>query len=167
MPGHEALMKYDAIIIGGGHNGLVNGAYLAKAGLKTLILEKRPFVGGAAITEELLPGYHFTTFSYAISLIRPDIVEDLQLVKHGMMVLPFSRSFQPGYNGEYLLMGHDKDENFHRIERSYGAFERYFTLPDTINVQNITATFKDGVLTLTLPKHKKLTPHKIKISVES
>ena len=117
MPGHEALMKYDAIIIGGGHNGLVNGAYLAKAGLKTLILEKRPFVGGAAITEELLPGYHFTTFSYAISLIRPDIVEDLQLVKHGMMVLPFSRSFQPGYNGEYLLMGHDKDENFHEISR--------------------------------------------------
>ncbi|NIS30452.1 MAG: NAD(P)-binding protein, partial [Actinobacteria bacterium] len=55
---------YDAIVIGGGHNGLVNGAYLARAGLDTLILEKRHLVGGAAITEELVPGFHFTTFSY-------------------------------------------------------------------------------------------------------
>ncbi|MCP4081915.1 MAG: NAD(P)/FAD-dependent oxidoreductase [Planctomycetaceae bacterium] len=110
-------MKYDAIVIGGGHNGLVNGAYLAKSGLKTLILERRPMVGGAAITEELLPGYQFTTFSYAISLIRPDIVQDLQLVKHGMMVLPMSSTFQPGYDGEYLLLGADKDHNFHEICR--------------------------------------------------
>lgn len=110
-------MKYDAIVIGGGHNGLVNGAYLAKSGLKTLILERRPMVGGAAITEELLPGYQFTTFSYAISLIRPDIVQDLQLVKHGMMVLPMSSTFQPGYDGEYLLLGADKDQNFHEVSR--------------------------------------------------
>jgi phytoene dehydrogenase-like protein len=59
--------EYDAIVIGGGHNGLVNGAYLAKAGLRTLILERRHLVGGAAITEELRPGFHFTTFSYALS----------------------------------------------------------------------------------------------------
>lgn len=76
------------------------------------------------------------------------------------------------YGGRLILKGmrsfpeEGKHENYHRIERSYGTFERYFTLPDTINVQNITATFKDGVLTLTLPKHEKLTPHKIKISVE-
>ncbi len=77
--------KYDAIIVGGGHNGLVNGAYLAKAGLKTLILERRHLVGGAAITEELVPGFHFTTFSYALSLLRPDIIQELELVKHGFM----------------------------------------------------------------------------------
>lgn len=110
-------MSYDAIVIGGGHNGLVNAAYLAKAGLQTLVLERRPVVGGAAITEELLPGYQFTTFSYAISLIRPDIVQDLNLVKHGMMVLPLSRTFQPGFDGEYLLLGADKEENFHEISR--------------------------------------------------
>ena len=61
----KADRTYDAIVVGGGHNGLTNGAYLAKAGLKTLILERRHLVGGAAITEELRPGFWFTTFSYA------------------------------------------------------------------------------------------------------
>ena len=73
----RADRNYDAIVIGGGHNGLVNGAYLAKAGLRTLILERRHLVGGAAITEELRPGFWFTMFSYALSLLRPDIVQDL------------------------------------------------------------------------------------------
>ena len=63
----RADRTYDAIVVGGGHNGLVNGAYLAKAGLKTLIIERRHLVGGAAITEELRPGFWFTTFSYALS----------------------------------------------------------------------------------------------------
>ena len=109
--------NYDAIVIGGGHNGLINAAYLAKAGLNTLLLEQRPFVGGAAITEELIPGYKFTTFSYALSLLRPDIVQDLDLVSHGMMVLPMPYTFQPGFDGEYLLLGPDKDANFHEISR--------------------------------------------------
>src|ERR1700675_4931783 len=76
-----AERTYDAIVIGGGHNGLVNGAYLAKNGLKTLILERRHLVGGAAITEELRPGFWFTTFSYALSMLRPDIIHDLELTK--------------------------------------------------------------------------------------
>ena len=109
--------KYDAIVIGGGHNGLVNAAYLAKSGLRTLVLEQRSMVGGAAITEELVPGYKFTTFSYAISLLRPDVVQDLDLVKHGLMVLPMTHTFQPGFNGEYLLLGPDSDANFHEIAR--------------------------------------------------
>jgi phytoene dehydrogenase-like protein len=111
------MAKFDAIVIGGGHNGLVNAAYLAKAGMKTLVLERRHLVGGAAITEELVPGFHFTTFSYAISLIRPEIVHDLDLVKHGMMVLPLVNTFQPGRNGEYLLLGADADANYHEIAR--------------------------------------------------
>ena len=74
--------RYDAIVVGGGHNGLVNGAYLAKGGLKTLILERRHLVGGAAITEELHPGYWFTTFSYALSLLRPQIIQELELTRH-------------------------------------------------------------------------------------
>ncbi|HEY8846407.1 MAG TPA: NAD(P)-binding protein, partial [Candidatus Limnocylindrales bacterium] len=84
---------YDAIVIGGGHNGLVNGAYLAKSGLKTLILERRHLVGGAAITEELRPGFWFTTFSYALSLLRPDIIHDLELTKHGFMPLLMPSTF--------------------------------------------------------------------------
>ena len=78
---------YDAIVIGGGHNGLINGAYLAKSGLSTLILERRHIVGGAAITEELYPGFQFTTFSYSLSHIRPEIVHELELVKYGFMPL--------------------------------------------------------------------------------
>ena len=108
---------YDAIIIGGGHNGLVNAAYLAKGGLDTLVLERRPFVGGAAITEELEPGFKFTTFSYALSLLRPDIVQDLDLVEHGMMVLPMPNTFQPETNGDYLFLGADSHENYHEIAR--------------------------------------------------
>ncbi len=110
-------IQYDAIVIGGGHNGLVNAAYLAKSGMKTLVLEKRHLVGGAAITEELQPGFQFTTFSYAVSLLRPDIVQDLELVDHGLMVLPMPNTFQPGFKGEYLLLGADSDENYHEIAR--------------------------------------------------
>jgi phytoene dehydrogenase-like protein len=109
--------KYDAIVIGGGHNGLVNGAYLAKAGLKTLVLERRPFVGGAAITEELYPGYWFTTFSYALSLLRPDIIQDLELTKHGFMPLLMSSTFAPMENGDYLWLGQDHEENLREIAR--------------------------------------------------
>ena len=108
---------YDAIVIGGGHNGLVNAAYLAKSGLRTLVLERRHLVGGAAITEELLAGFQFTTFSYAVSLLRPDIVQDLELARHGLMILPMPRTLQPGFNGEYLLLGADSDANYHEIAR--------------------------------------------------
>src|SRR6195256_6284651 len=108
---------YDAIVIGGGHNGLTNGAYLAKAGLKTLVLERRHLVGGAAITEELRPGFWFTTFSYALSLLRPDIVQDLDLVKHGFMPILMPTTFCPKEDGDYLLLGQDHGENLKEIAR--------------------------------------------------
>src|SRR6476620_10871761 len=108
---------YDAIVIGAGHNGLVNGAYLAKSGLKTLILERRHLVGGAAITEELRPGFWFTTFSYALSLLRPDIIHDLELTKHGFMPLLMPSTFAPMENGDYLLLGQDHGANLREIER--------------------------------------------------
>jgi phytoene dehydrogenase-like protein len=109
--------SYDAIVVGGGHNGLVNGAYLAKAGLRTLILERRHVVGGAAITEELHPGFQFTTFSYALSLLRPQIVQDLELVKHGFMPLLMSSTFAPGEDGDYLWLTKDHDQNVREIAR--------------------------------------------------
>jgi phytoene dehydrogenase-like protein len=126
----SADRTYDAIVIGGGHNGLVNGAYLAKAGLRTLILERRNVVGGAAITEELRPGFLFTTFSYALSLLRPDIIHDLELTKHGFMPLLMPSTFAPMENGDYLLLGQDRGENIREIARhskhdadAYDAFE--------------------------------------------
>ena len=68
---------YDAIIIGGGHNGLVSAAYLARAGMKTLVLERRHVLGGAAVTEEIFPGFRFSVFSYVVSLLRPEIIREL------------------------------------------------------------------------------------------
>lgn len=109
--------EYDAVVIGGGHNGLVNGAYLAKGGLRTLILERRHLVGGAAITEELYPGFQFTTFSYALSLLRPEIVHELDLTAHGFMPLLMPTTFCPTEDGDYLLIGEDKDDNHHEIAR--------------------------------------------------
>ncbi len=109
--------RYDAIVVGGGHNGLVNGAYLAKSGLRTLILERRHLVGGAAITEELHPGFWFTTFSYALSLLRPDIIHELELTKHGFMPLLMANTFAPKENGDYLLLSQDRGENLREIAR--------------------------------------------------
>jgi phytoene dehydrogenase-like protein len=118
LPDRQASERtYDAIVIGGGHNGLVNGAYLAKNGLKTLILERRHLVGGAAITEELRPGFWFTTFSYALSLLRPDIIHDLELTKHGFMPLLMPSTFAPMENGDYLILGQDHGENAREIAR--------------------------------------------------
>ncbi len=120
---------YDAIVVGGGHNGLVNGAYLARAGLKTLIIERRHLVGGAAITEELHPGFQFTTFSYALSLLRPDIIHELELPRHGFMPLLMSSTFAPMENGDYLWLGQDHDQNQTEIARhsqhDADAYEQY------------------------------------------
>jgi len=97
--------SYDAIVVGGGHNGLTNAAYLAKAGLRTLVLEQRHLVGGAAITEELRPGFSFTTFSYALSLIRTEIIHKINMVEHGFLPLMMPSSFHPTGDVVYLLFG--------------------------------------------------------------
>ncbi len=92
--------SYDAIIIGGGHNGLVSAAYLARAGLTTLVLEKRHVLGGAAVTEEIFPGFRFSVFSYVVSLLRPEIIRELELPRHGLDILPLDGTFTPLRPGE-------------------------------------------------------------------
>jgi phytoene dehydrogenase-like protein len=146
-PQASADRTYDAIVIGGGHNGLVNGAYLAKSGLRTLILERRNVVGGAAITEELRPGFWFTSFSYALSLLRPEIIHDLELTKHGFMPLLMPSTFAPMENGDYLLMGQDRNENIKEIARhskhdadAFDAFEH-----DILKVLRILKPLLDQV----------------------
>src|SRR5262245_57598581 len=79
--------RYDAIIIGAGHNGLVTACYLAKAGKKVLVLEKRDLVGGACVTEETFPGFKVSTCAYVNSLFRPEIIAELELKKHGFELL--------------------------------------------------------------------------------
>src|SRR5262245_45769838 len=102
--------KYDAIVIGAGHNGLVTACYLAKARWRVLVLERRPVVGGACVTEEVFPGFKVSTAAYVNSLFRKEIVHDLRLKEYGFEVLERSpSSFTPFPDRRYLLLGPDGD----------------------------------------------------------
>ncbi|HEX9814396.1 MAG TPA: NAD(P)/FAD-dependent oxidoreductase, partial [Myxococcota bacterium] len=96
--------SYDAIVIGGGHNGLTCAAYLAKAGRKVLVLERRYLVGGAAVTEEKFPGFKFTVCSYVVSLLRPEVIRELELAKHGLQIMPLDCYWVPKEDGDQLAM---------------------------------------------------------------
>ena len=109
--------SYDVIVIGGGHNGLVCAAYLARAGRRVLVLERRERVGGAAVTEEVFPGFRFSMFSYVVSLLRPEIVRDLDLPRHGLHILPLESTLTPLPNGDYLAQWSDHDQNRRELAR--------------------------------------------------
>src|SRR5438552_3941625 len=109
--------KYDAIIIGGGHNGLVNAAYLQRAGKKVLVLERRHVLGGAAVTEEIFPGFKFSVCSYVVTLLRPEIIRELDLPRHGLEILPLDGTFTPMPSGDYLWRVNDHGKTLREIAR--------------------------------------------------
>ena len=98
--------QYDAIVVGGGHNGLVTANYLARAGMQVLVLERRDFVGGACITEELFPGFRVSSCSYICYMLQGPVIKDLELRKHGFEVHPLSLiAFTPFPTGNICLVG--------------------------------------------------------------
>src|SRR2546421_448776 len=107
---------YDAVVIGAGHNGLVAAAYLARAGMSVLVLERRHVLGGAAVTEEVFPGFRYSVASYVVSLLRPEIIWDLDLPRHGLEILPLDGSFTPLDEG-HLWMTNDHARTVANLRR--------------------------------------------------
>ncbi len=129
-----SAQHYDIIIIGGGHNGLVTACYLAKAGLKTLVLERREIIGGAAVTEEILPGFRCSTLAHSAGPLRPGIVTDLQLEQHGLEIIrPEVRVLALNRDGHSLCIYNDAARTASKLEKisahdakSYPEFEKSF-----------------------------------------
>ena len=150
-------VTYDLIVIGGGHNGLVTAAYVARKGLKVLVLERREVLGGACTTEEVWPGYKVSTAAYVNSLLRPEIIRDLELKRHGFEMLPRNpSSFTPFPDGRSLLLGPDKALTHREVskfsEKDADALPKYEAMLERV------ADFLEPTLTMTPPNPWSLKP---------
>ena len=122
----STVIKYDAIVIGGGHNGLTAAAYLAQTGKKVLVLERRHVLGGAAVTEEIFPGFKYSVCSYVVSLLKSNIIRELRLAEFGLELLPLESTFTP-LESDFLIRTSDPDETYREIYRhSPKDAETYF-----------------------------------------
>ena len=123
------MSRYDALVIGAGHNGLVTACYLAKAGLRTLVVEKNDWIGGAAVSRALYPGFTYSNCSYVSSLLRPEIMRDLDLPRHGLQILPYEGGAVLTRDGGHLATYRDHEANrreFARFsKRDAEAYDRY------------------------------------------
>ena len=125
------MTNYDAIVVGAGHNGLTNAAYLARAGLKVLVLERNPWIGGAAVSREIHEGWIYSNCSYVCSLLRPELFRDLELARHGLQVVPYGGGVTFTRNGD--ILGNYTDDDVQRREiarhnaRDADAYHRYST----------------------------------------
>jgi phytoene dehydrogenase-like protein len=129
--------RYDAIVVGSGHNGLISAAYLARAGRRVLILERREVIGGATVTEEIWPGYRLSTCSYVCNLLLPEVIRDLDLERHGYDVRPFDpQDFVPFPDGRFLMSFLDEARTKDQISRfsknDVAAHDAYWEMWDRI-----------------------------------
>ena len=147
--------RYDAVIVGGGHNGLTAAAYLARAGRSVLVLEKRHVLGGAAVTEEIFPGFRFSEFSYVVSLLRPEIIRELELPKHGLEILPLDGTITP-LDDDYVWRVNDHGKTIRELRRwsksDAEAYEEYGQLMADM------ARFIKPILSVVPPDAGKINP---------
>jgi phytoene dehydrogenase-like protein len=147
--------RYDAVVIGGGHNGLITAAYLAKAGTSVVVLEKNPMLGGAATTVEHVPGFRFSAMSYVVSLLRPEIIRELQLPKHGLEILPLDGTITP-LEDDYLWRVNDHGKTIRELRRwsknDAEAYEEYGQLMAEM------ARFIKPILSIVPPDPGKISP---------
>ena len=158
MPGEGSPLTptLDAIIIGGGHNGLVCGAYLARAGRRVLILERRHVLGGAAVTEELYPGFKFSVASYVVSLFRPGIIRDLKLADHGLELIPLETAYTPLPDDPGLCRWVDAAETRREISRFSARDAEIY--PEFGLAMTRMARFAKGVIDAPAPDPASLRP---------
>ncbi len=154
--GKPTRSSYDAVVIGGGHNGLTCAAYLAKAGRRILVLERRPVLGGAAASEEVFPGFTYTVYSYVVSLLRPHIIRELDLPRHGLEIIPLEYSFSPLPDGRSLVRGSDPEET----RREIAKFSRKDadTYPEFGLAMTKLARFARGIIDTNAPDPTSFRP---------
>jgi phytoene dehydrogenase-like protein len=147
--------RYDAVVIGGGHNGLTAAAYLAKAGRRVLVLERRHVLGGAAVTEEIFPGFRFSVYSYVVSLLRPEIIRELELARHGLEILPLDGTMTP-LEDDFLWRVNDHSRTLRELRRwslsDAEAYEEYGQLMAEM------ARFIKPILSIPPPDPGKVNP---------
>ncbi|QDU28430.1 Phytoene desaturase (lycopene-forming) [Anatilimnocola aggregata] len=163
-PSATTRRKYDCLIIGGGHNGLITAAYLARAGKSVCVLERRHVLGGCSTTEELWPGFKISTASYVVSLLLPEIIRDFRLKHYGLNILPRNpSSFTPLLDGRSLLMGPDERATCREIakfsERDAEAYPRYNRFLERV------AAVIEPLLMQSAPDPLPISPDKRKIGV--
>src|SRR5438128_1430815 len=152
-------MRYNAIVIGGGHNGLTAAAYLARAGRMVLVLERRHVLGGAAVTEEVFPGFRFSVCSYVVSLLRPELARDHALPRHGLEILPLDGTFTPMPNGDHLWRVNDHAKTQREIGRHSRVDAEAYDEYGKAMVE--MARFVKPILNMTPPDPMSLDPREL------